>query len=344
MSSSGQADQERERARQRGEAERPQQLHQVGEPGRRQQRGDDAPRVREEAGGEAAHALLAARVPVQELARSAAVEVRDHEADGDQEVGAGRGGDEQRPQLALAQREVEAHERDDQRDLLLAERRQDEERHREPAPVLLEEDEGEEQQRDGERHRVELVQHRELERGVEEGREGAAGRGHRVAEDPQPEPVDRPGGEGDQQPPGRSAASPGPARPATAARRGRGSGRRAPPAGRSGARRCPSSRGSGRGRCCRRPGPCCPCRCGRCGSRAGGRSRRCSRRRRRRASRRPRRASTASPGRRPAPARALRARPLRRCARCRGRDGSAPVVGGVERRGAPAAAATVRPE
>ena len=42
-------DEERERARQGGEAEGPEQLHQVGEPGWRQQRGDDAPRVRQQA-------------------------------------------------------------------------------------------------------------------------------------------------------------------------------------------------------------------------------------------------------------------------------------------------------
>ena len=68
-------------------------------------------------------------------------------------------------QPALAYREVQAHEGDHQGDLLLAQRGQHQERHGEPAPVLLEEDEGEEQEGDGERHRVELVQHRELERG-----------------------------------------------------------------------------------------------------------------------------------------------------------------------------------
>ncbi len=122
-----------------------------------------------------------------------AVEVRDHDPHRHDEVGAGQRREDQRPQRALAEREVQPHEGDDERYGLFAGGGQDEERRRPQPPALLDVQEGPQQKRRGQRHGVELVEHEEAQGGVEQVGAGEQAAGTRVTQDPRAQAVRRPG-------------------------------------------------------------------------------------------------------------------------------------------------------
>jgi len=136
-------------------------------------------------------AVAVGGVPVDERARPV-VEVRDHDPDGEGEVGERQAGEDEMPPGPLADGEEDPHDGEDERDLLLARRREHQEGDRTAPTVLLEEEEGEEEEGGRQGHRMELVEHAVTQRRVEEQGAGEKGAGAGVAGHPGAQPVRRP--------------------------------------------------------------------------------------------------------------------------------------------------------